>query len=78
MTFWCLIIAKKIDPIKIVYANKKVRKQWGVDRTEKGYEQLNHNLLNVISVDQRLSAYEYVKNNKSGRNGNFFTNDGRV
>ncbi|CUN79444.1 MAG: ATP-binding protein [Sarcina ventriculi] len=63
---------------KIVYANKKVRKQWGVDRTEKGYEQLNHNLLNVISVDQRLSAYEYVKNNKSGWNGNFFTNDGRV
>lgn len=63
---------------KIVYANKKVRKQWQADGTEEGYAKINDKLLNIISVDQRMAAYEYAKKNKSGWNGNFFTNDGRV
>lgn len=71
-----IIVRNKDD--KIVYANKKMRKQWKVTRDAEGYKELDSHLLNVISVDQRIAAYEYAKENKSGWNGNFFTNDGRV
>ncbi len=71
-----IIVRNKDD--KIVYANKKIRKQWKVARDEKGYKELDSHILNNISVDQRITAYEYAKENKSGWNGNFFTNDGRV
>lgn len=62
----------------IVYANKKMRKQYNVQRSQDGYERLNIKLLNEISIDQRIAAYEYAKDNKSGWNGNLFTNDGKV